>query len=206
MLCLHAPVRRGDGPSLRELRPPDGLPNAEFLTRGHELLRREAGFVPGEWSPRIDVVETEDQLLVRADLPGLNKDDVKVDVKEDVITIQGERKQCTIVTDERMINEPQTTSVTRSATRPTWLAEAASLFTMVAIRAAQNCAACCLDDWIAARRVVGPTKKGSPRWLSSDELPMPDARCVRSDRQIEAREKLGAVISAGDHNDDCARS
>ena len=65
-----------------------------------------------------------------------------------------------IVTDERMINEPQTTSVTRSATRPTWLGEAASLFTMVAIRAAQNCAACCLDDWIAARRVVGPTRKG----------------------------------------------
>jgi HSP20 family protein len=33
------------------------------------------------------------ELVVRADLPGLNKDDVKVDVTEDSITIQGERKR-----------------------------------------------------------------------------------------------------------------
>ena len=31
--------------------------------------------------------------MVRADLPGLNKDDVKVDVTDDAITIQGERKR-----------------------------------------------------------------------------------------------------------------
>ena len=69
------------------------MPSA--LTRGHELLRREAGFVPGEWSPRIDVVERDGQFLVRADLPGMSKEDVKVDVVEDMLTIQGERKHCT---------------------------------------------------------------------------------------------------------------
>ena len=72
-----------------------GFRMPSFVTRGHELLRREAGFVPGQWSPRIDVVEREGQLLVRADLPGLSKDDVKVDVMEDLITIQGERKEST---------------------------------------------------------------------------------------------------------------
>jgi len=64
-----------------------------FLTRGHELLRREAGFIPGEWSPQIDVLEREGQFAVRADLPGLSKEDVKVDVTDDLLTIQGERKQ-----------------------------------------------------------------------------------------------------------------
>jgi len=70
-----------------------GFRMPSLFTRGHELLRREAGFVPGEWSPRIDVLERDGQLVIRADLPGLSKEDVKVDVTDDLITIQGERKQ-----------------------------------------------------------------------------------------------------------------
>jgi len=70
-----------------------GLRMPSFLTRGHELLRREAGFIPGEWSPQIDVVEREGQLIVHADLPGLSKEDVKVDITDNLLTIQGERKQ-----------------------------------------------------------------------------------------------------------------
>jgi len=69
-----------------------GFRMPSLLTRGHELLRREAGFAPGDWSPRVDVLEREGQLVIRADLPGLTKDDVKVDVTDDLITIQGERK------------------------------------------------------------------------------------------------------------------
>jgi len=70
-----------------------GLRMPSFLTRGHELLRREAGFIPGEWSPQIDVVEREGQFIVHADLPGLSKEDVKVDITDNLLTIQGERKQ-----------------------------------------------------------------------------------------------------------------
>jgi len=43
------------------------------------------------WTPRIDVTQRNNELVVRADLPGMSKDDVKVDVTEDAITIQGER-------------------------------------------------------------------------------------------------------------------
>jgi HSP20 family protein len=70
-----------------------GLRMPSFFTRGHELLRREAGYVPGEWSPRIDVLERDGNLVLRADLPGLTKEDVKVEVTDDLVTIQGERKQ-----------------------------------------------------------------------------------------------------------------
>lgn len=43
------------------------------------------------WTPRIDVTQRNNELVVRADLPGMSRDDVKVDVTEDAITIQGER-------------------------------------------------------------------------------------------------------------------
>ena len=61
--------------------------------RGRELLRREAGLIPAEWSPRIDVLERDGRYIVRADLPGMTKDDIKVEVTDEMITIQGERKQ-----------------------------------------------------------------------------------------------------------------
>jgi HSP20 family protein len=47
----------------------------------------------GEWTPQVEVFHRNDELVVRADLPGLTKDDVKVDVTEKSITIQGERKR-----------------------------------------------------------------------------------------------------------------
>jgi HSP20 family protein len=60
------------------------------LRRGRRLLERELAAV--EWSPRVDVIQREGQLVIRADLPGLNTDDIKVEVTDDVITIEGERK------------------------------------------------------------------------------------------------------------------
>jgi HSP20 family protein len=43
------------------------------------------------WAPEIEVVQRDNELVISADLPGLTKDDVKVDLKEDGIVIQGER-------------------------------------------------------------------------------------------------------------------
>jgi HSP20 family protein len=63
-----------------------------LFSRGHEMLRRGAGLVEAEWSPRVDVVEREGKLIIRAELPGLTKDDIKVDVTGDAIAIEGERK------------------------------------------------------------------------------------------------------------------
>jgi len=69
-----------------------GLHLPRFLSRGRELLRREAGFVPAEWSPQIDVLEREGKFVVRADVRGLSKDDIKVEVSDNLLTITGERK------------------------------------------------------------------------------------------------------------------
>lgn len=70
-----------------------GLHIPSFITRGHELLRREAGFVEAEWSPQVDVKEQAGRILVRADLPGLAKDDIKVELTDNMLVIRGERKE-----------------------------------------------------------------------------------------------------------------
>jgi HSP20 family protein len=48
---------------------------------------------PGMFAPAIDVSEREGKLIVHADLPGLQKEDLKVEATEDSLIIQGERRQ-----------------------------------------------------------------------------------------------------------------
>jgi HSP20 family protein len=47
---------------------------------------------PSDWSPAIDVFQRGNDLVVRADMPGLSKDDVTVDIADDQLTIRGERR------------------------------------------------------------------------------------------------------------------
>lgn len=46
----------------------------------------------GAWAPQIEVFEEGDSLVVRADLPGMKKEDVNVDLQDDVLVISGERR------------------------------------------------------------------------------------------------------------------
>jgi HSP20 family protein len=46
----------------------------------------------GQYMPEIDLFERDGKLVVRADLPGMTKDDVHVDITENTIRIEGERK------------------------------------------------------------------------------------------------------------------
>lgn len=45
------------------------------------------------WSPRLDVSETDKAVEVTTDLPGMNKEDIKVSLENNILTIQGERKE-----------------------------------------------------------------------------------------------------------------
>ncbi len=44
------------------------------------------------WAPDVDIIEDDKEYLVKADLPEMKKEDVKVAVENDVLTISGERK------------------------------------------------------------------------------------------------------------------
>lgn len=45
------------------------------------------------WRPAVEVKQQEGKLLVTAELPGVKKDDVKVNVTDNILTLEGERKQ-----------------------------------------------------------------------------------------------------------------
>src|SRR5512138_1150539 len=90
------------GPSLFSLTPRDIFSASPF-----ELMRRftddmdrlfEGTSSGGRgssmtlWSPAIEVSEKDGQLRICAELPGLNKEDVKVELKQNGLTISGERK------------------------------------------------------------------------------------------------------------------
>ena len=62
---------------------------APGIERGLDRLGTLAN---GAWSPQVEVVERDNQLIVRADLPGMTKDDIKVDLDDNSLVIQGERK------------------------------------------------------------------------------------------------------------------
>ena len=47
----------------------------------------------GDWAPRVDIAETEKAFEIKAEIPEVNKEDVKVTVDNGVLTIRGERKQ-----------------------------------------------------------------------------------------------------------------
>lgn len=51
------------------------------------------GLLFTEWTPPVDVQETEKEYLIKAELPDVKKEDVKVEMLDGMLTIEGERKQ-----------------------------------------------------------------------------------------------------------------
>lgn len=45
------------------------------------------------WSPSLDIAENDNAYIVKVELPGVNKDDVKITMQENVLTIRGEKKR-----------------------------------------------------------------------------------------------------------------
>jgi HSP20 family protein len=71
------------------------------------------------WMPAVDVNETETEFLLSADIPGLDKKDVSIDIHDGVITIKGERAiDNEKSTDDYRIRERQLGSFNRSFRLP----------------------------------------------------------------------------------------
>ena len=71
------------------------------------------------WIPAMDLVEAGDHFVVRADLPGMGEDDVKLEVEDRVLTLSGERKAETTEKGEGFYRlERAAGSFSRSLTLP----------------------------------------------------------------------------------------
>jgi len=63
---------------------------------GRSLVDREKGaeaMKVAEWAPAVDVSETETEYRIKAEIPEVKKEDVKVTLQNGTLTLQGERKQ-----------------------------------------------------------------------------------------------------------------
>jgi HSP20 family protein len=52
----------------------------------------EQSLAPGFWSPPVDIYETDEAVILKAELAGLNKNDVTIEIKESNLVLRGERK------------------------------------------------------------------------------------------------------------------
>ena len=63
---------------------------------GQSLARSESGqnmLAVADWAPSVDISETDSAYLIKGEIPGVKKDDVKVTIQDGMLTIQGERRQ-----------------------------------------------------------------------------------------------------------------
>jgi HSP20 family protein len=67
------------------------LMNARFWSGA----RDEGSSWSGSWMPVVDIYEGNEAFTLKAELPGFSKDDVQVEIKDNVLTLQGERKRDT---------------------------------------------------------------------------------------------------------------
>ena len=60
----------------------------------------EGKWTEGSWKPSVDISETANDILVRLEVPGISKEDVKVSVTDNLLTISGEKKKEWVEKDE----------------------------------------------------------------------------------------------------------
>jgi HSP20 family protein len=52
----------------------------------------DEGFARGAWAPSVDIYENKDQIVLEAELPGMNREDFELTVENNVLTLRGERR------------------------------------------------------------------------------------------------------------------
>ena len=62
------------------------------------MTRTEDAF--GAWAPPVDIFEKDNNLVIRAELPGVDKKDIDVRIENGVLTLHGERKKETTIDEE----------------------------------------------------------------------------------------------------------
>ncbi len=63
-----------------------------LLEESFGRMRREEGLVSGAWTPAVDIYETENSLIVTAEIPGVSEKDIDVRIENNQLVIKGERK------------------------------------------------------------------------------------------------------------------
>ncbi len=60
----------------------------------------EAGWGVRTWAPPVDIYETDDAVILKAELPGISKDDVSIEIHQNTLILRGQRKHEAEVKEE----------------------------------------------------------------------------------------------------------
>ncbi len=60
---------------------------------GDSPARFQGADFAGTWNPPVDIIEEDSQIVVRAELPGVRKEDIEVNLEHGILTLRGEKKQ-----------------------------------------------------------------------------------------------------------------
>jgi HSP20 family protein len=63
-----------------------------FLEPFGRVSTADEDLVSGTWVPPVDVAETQDTILVRAEVPGMKQEDIQIEFENGLLTLRGERK------------------------------------------------------------------------------------------------------------------
>jgi HSP20 family protein len=77
---------------LRELNSLQSEMNRLFNTVFDQPVGAGNGGALRRWMPAMDLVESDEHFVLRADLPGMSEDDVKIELEDGTLTVSGERK------------------------------------------------------------------------------------------------------------------
>jgi len=55
--------------------------------------RDDSSLLAATWRPAVDITEEDDAFIAKVELPGVNKDDVKITMQDNVLTVRGEKKE-----------------------------------------------------------------------------------------------------------------
>lgn len=92
---------------------------AELRQRLDQAFRDIANGAQHGWAPSVDVVRKDGELVLRADLPGIKPEDVKIEVEDDVLTVSGEHREETEEEKEQYVRrERRYGSFSRSMVLP----------------------------------------------------------------------------------------
>jgi len=66
----------------------------------YPINRDEVELSMGNWNPVVDVYDNDDSIVIKAELPGIDKEGIEIDVKDRVLTLKGERSSENEVKDD----------------------------------------------------------------------------------------------------------
>ncbi|MGB9180318.1 MAG: Hsp20/alpha crystallin family protein [Pyrinomonadaceae bacterium] len=76
----------------RDLRSLQDEVNRLFSTNLSRAFGDDEGIARGAWNPNVDIYENKDQIVLEAELPGMNREDFDLSIENNILTLRGERR------------------------------------------------------------------------------------------------------------------